>query len=180
MHSGSGKQGDLFAASSALHEHARTAHVVVGRRSINSFTQLARASLAPATRAAGVVEAKVSDLSRAVPSPPPNLDSTTFCCCSTVSFRTACSSVVLPAALNLTLQPQAFESFPRRDPRDSSSCLCCLTRLSLPPSSSSSPPLSICLPASQPLTDRFFRTTPILTTRVSLRRNPSNIPARPV
>jgi hypothetical protein len=54
----------------------------------------------------------------AVPTTKPRFDD--FCCCSTVSFRTACRSVVLPAALNLTLQPQASSLFPRRDPRDSS------------------------------------------------------------
>jgi hypothetical protein len=135
---------------------------------------LARSSLALATRAAGVVEAKVSDLSRALPSPPPNLDLTDFCCCSTVSFRTACSSVVLPAALNLTLQPRPSFFFPRRDPRDSSGLVESLL------SHSTTIIIASIVFASQPLTDRFFRTTPILTTRVSLRRNPSNTPARPV
>jgi hypothetical protein len=163
--------------------HEQRMSSTAGGQSIDSFTRLlARASLALATRAAGVVEAKVSDLSRAVPSPPPNSIRRLFCCCSTVSFRTACSSVVLPAALNLTLQPQASSLFPRRDPRDSS----VPSRLVVSLLSHSTIITIITavdhLPVSQPATNRcrFFRTTPILTTRVSLRRNPSNIPARPV
>ena len=61
----------------------------------------------------------------------------------------------------------------------SSSCLCLLFHSTTITTHARDVALTIALsrPSRQPLTDRFFRTTPILTSRVSLRPN-SNIPAR--
>ena len=61
----------------------------------------------------------------------------------------------------------------------SSSCLCLLFHSTTITTHARDVALTIALsrPSRQPLTDRFFRTTPILTSRVSLRPN-SNTPAR--
>jgi hypothetical protein len=142
-----------------------------------SSTGACKSSLALATRAAGVVEAKVSDLSRALPSPPPRPRSDGFLLLVDCFVSYGVQQRRATGRSQLDTSAPAFLLLPAQgSPRLVWSCRVSVVSLDYHQHHIITAVVHLC----QPLTDRFFRTTPILTTRVSLRRNPSNIPARPV